>query len=142
MRERWRSDLSRFQEEVNKVVEESLNRIGDYWNKDGELRPMADVYDEEKEVILFVELPGIQRKDIGISLKGRSLSVTAEKKPPYETDTALTKGERHFGVCKRVFDLDYDIDEKSIEAVLRDGVLQIVVPKVVAEKSKIEIKVG
>ncbi len=142
MRDRWRADLSRFQEEVNKVVEQSLNRIGNYWTADGVMRPAADLYEQEEQITLFIELPGVVKEDINISITGRSLTLTAEKKKPEIDEVDLRKGERHFGPFKRTYDLSCDVSVENIEATFTDGVLRLVIPKVEDKTQKIEIKIG
>lgn len=142
MRERWRGDLHRFQEEVNRLVEQSLNRIGNYWTNDGDIKPAADLYDYEQHLLIFVELPGIAKADITVALTGRTLTVTAQKERPEVDETLLVKGERHFGTCRRSFDLTCDVDVEKIDATLTDGILCLNIPKTQSTAQKIEIKIG
>ena len=142
MRDRWRADLSRFQEEVNKVVEQSLNRIGNYWAADGVIRPAADIYEQEEQLVVFVELPGVAKDDVNVAITGRSLTISAEKKRPDIEEEFLRQGARHFGPCKHSFDLNCDVNVDAIEATFTDGVLKLTIPKVENKTQKIEIKIG
>ena len=142
MRDRWRADLSRFQDEVNKVVEQSLNRIGNYWAADGVLQPAADLYEQEEQLVVFVELPGVTKEEINVAITGRSLTISAEKKRPDIDEEFLRRGARHFGPFKHSFDLNCDVNVDGIEATFTDGVLRLNIPKVEDKTQKIEIKIG
>jgi len=142
MRDRWKSDLHKFQEEVNRLVEQSLNRIGNYWTADGDLRPVTDLYDMAEELMLFVELPGLVKDDVSITIVGRSLVISAEKKRPAVDEEKLKFGERHFGRYHRSYDLTCDVEVDKIAATFVDGVLQVKIPKVTESAQKIEIKIG
>ncbi len=141
MRNRWRGDLGRFQDEVNKLVEESLSRVSSYLQTDGESRPVADLYENEKELLIFVELPGIQKEDINISLLGRTLTLTAEKQKPEADEEELRVAERSFGKLRRSFELDHDIDVDAIDAGFLNGILRLVIPKIDSKARKIEITI-
>jgi HSP20 family protein len=105
--------------------------------------PPADITETEDRVFIKAELPGIEDKDIELSLSGNMLTIRGEKKHAKEE-----KGENHYlgdrfyGSFRRTFQLPVDIEPDKTEATFDKGVLKISVPKVEESKSKkIEINV-
>ena len=94
------------------------------------LAPDIDIRENEKEVVLEAELPGIDEKDVTVAVKDGVLSLKGEKK--YERDEKkdtyhLT--ERSYGSFERMFQLPEGIDEDNIKASFEKGVLRISAPK-------------
>ena len=93
---------------------------------------------------LAVELPGLTREDIDISLRGDALTIQGQKAEESEdTQASYRVSERRFGRFERTFALPDDVDTSKIDASFRDGVLRIALPKTpeAAERQlKIEIK--
>jgi len=106
------------------------------------MTPRVDMYEEDKEVIVKAELPGIRKKDMDIRLDGDVLTIKAEKKEEKETkeDTYHTK-ERHFGQYVRYITLPARVDAEKVTATLKKGLLQVRLPKAEGSGAKqIEIK--
>ncbi len=106
--------------------------------------PRVDVREDEKEFRVTAELPGMDEKDIELTLSGDSLTIKGEKQEETEDKG---KGyyctERRYGSFHRVIPLSAEIDESKAEADFKKGVLKIRLPKTPeAQKSrkKIEIK--
>lgn len=92
--------------------------------------PDVDIRENDKEIILEAELPGIDEKDIEVvvrngvlSLKGQKRLERDEKKDTYHVV------ERSYGSFERSFELPDSIDEDQIKADFNKGVLRVVVPK-------------
>jgi HSP20 family protein len=106
------------------------------------LSPRMDMYEEEKEVIVKAELPGIRKKDMDIRLDGDVLTIKAEKKEEKETkeDTYHAR-ERRFGRYVRHITLPARIDAEKVTATLKKGLLVVKMPKAEdSEAKQIEIK--
>src|ERR1700704_6318795 len=143
-----RPDFDRFSplsHEIGRLVEEFSRSLsaGGALTTPG-LPPKTDVIETDKEIEITTEMPGLERKDIEISLEDNVLTIRGEKKVPAETDDKnknyhLT--ERSYGVFYRAFQLPVGIDPASVEATMSNGVLKIKIPKPVhAEAKKIEVK--
>jgi HSP20 family protein len=137
--------LSPLSHEIGRLVEEfsrSLSAVGGVTTPG--LPPRTDVIETDKEIEITTELPGLERKDIEISLEDNILTIRGEKNVPAETDDKnknyhLT--ERSYGVFYRAFQLPVGIDPASVEATMSNGVLKIKIPKPAhAEAKKIEVK--
>lgn len=104
----------------------------------------VDVIERETEFSVAIELPGMSKDDISVTLDNGHLTITGEKKAEDGDNEHTTwRSERRFGRFTRSFRLGQGIDQKKISADYKDGVLKISVPKAKeAMKKEIEIKVS
>lgn len=92
--------------------------------------PKVDVYETEKEIVISAELPGIEEKDIDISLSGSALTISGKKESEeVEKGKSFYRRERSFGSFRRSIELPSDVKEDQIEAVYEKGILKVTVPK-------------
>jgi len=88
--------------------------------------PQVDVVVSEDRARLFVELAGVPREDVKVRLRGRSLEIAGRRVPPVErSDAHYHRAEIYFGDFRRLIELPWEADESDIEAVVRDGMLEI-----------------
>lgn len=105
----------------------------------GTLAPRVDVSETPKEIVLKVELPGVDEKDIDVSLSGNQLTIKGEKKSEQEEkkegESAGDDGrvfhrvERSFGAFQRTMTVPFDVEPDKVAADFKDGVLTITLPK-------------
>ena len=111
--------------------------------KDGWL-PRIDVVEKDKEYNLIAELPGMNKKDINITIKDDVLTISGEKAAKEAKDGKDHYiCERRFGKFERLFRLTDKTDEKNIRAEYKNGILTVSIPKIEKhepESMKIEIK--
>jgi HSP20 family protein len=107
------------------------------------LTPKLDMFEENNELVIKAELPGIRKKDLDISLEDDVLTIKAEKKEEKEVkDATHYTRERHFGSYVRHMTLPKRVDAEKVTATLKKGLLEIRLPKAEGpEKKHIEIKV-
>ena len=99
--------------------------------------PPADITETEDRVIVKAELPGMEEKDIDISISGNVLTIRGEKKKLTEVkDGDHYLGDRYYGSFHRTFQLPADIVQEKVEATFKKGVLRISISK--AEESMIK----
>ena len=103
----------------------------------------ADVYVKENNIMAEVDLPGIDPKNVEISIEGNYLKVKGSRDEVNEVNEKdFYRKEIIKGSFERYIPLPTDqIDDDNVKAVYRKGVLQVTVPKKEEEKKKIEIKV-
>lgn len=97
--------------------------------------PPVDVRETDEALTLFVELPGIKREDVDITVEDRTLTVRGERK--FEQDVEREnyhRIERAYGAFTRTFTLPANVQSDHVKAAFADGVLTIELPK--AEESK------
>ena len=92
--------------------------------------PVVDVYENESQITIKAELPGIDKDNISLDVKGRVLNLSGERQDDRteESETACRR-ERFFGRFERAFKLPYEVDPEKIRADYKDGVLTVDVPK-------------
>jgi len=134
-------DLVNAQKEMSKL-------FSTLWNGDNELGalsawyPSVDIAEGKDEFTVKVELPGLSKNDVKISLQEDVLTISGEKKKESETkDRNYHRVERNFGNFIRSFRLPSMVKNEKIDANYKDGVLTITLPKADEAKTKdIEIK--
>lgn len=90
--------------------------------------PAVDIYETEKELVLFADLPGVEPADLDIDLRNDTLSIIGKVPAAEETGEALLS-EYRTGNYFRNFHLADSVDQSGITAFLADGVLKLVLPK-------------
>ena len=105
----------------------------------GGFSPTVDIKESEKELTIKAELPGINEKDIDVSLANDVLTIQGEKKEEKEEkDKGYYYAERSFGSFRRVLPLPAGVDTQKAEASFKKGVLTITVPKTEEARSKVK----
>jgi HSP20 family protein len=109
------------------------------------LLPSIDVTETDKQILITVELPGLERKDVDVTLEDNVLTIRGEKK--FETDPNDDKtknvhvSERVYGVFYRMVELPIEIDPSTVQATMSKGVLKITIPKPArSEAKKIDVQ--
>ncbi len=159
--ERSHRDLATRREYESPIVsfQNEMNRMFDNFFRDpfgpislretrmfGEFTPRVDVVESETDFKVTAELPGMDAKDIQISLEHDALVLSGEKKGEHEEKgKGYHRLERSFGAFTRVIPLTTEIEEGKVDAQFKNGVLTITLPKTpaaVKTTKKIEIKSG
>ena len=106
--------------------------------------PRLDYVENEKEFLVTAELPGVDQKNVDVTLVGDLLTLKGEKKAENEEKGRnWIRSERIWGSFQRVLELPCEVDHKSIKAVFQNGLLKVTLPKALAAQrpvSKIEVK--
>jgi len=106
------------------------------------LQPVLDVEEDENQISIRVELPGIAKEDVKITLEEGVLSISGEKKSDREMkDKNFHLLERSFGVFHRSLTLPTSVDASKAKASFKDGLLLIELPKSEAAKPR-TLKIG
>jgi HSP20 family protein len=133
------------QERMNQLVranrggegqEEALTTTG--------FAPPVDVYEDEHNVTLKIEVPGIDEKDIDVRIENNTLTVHGERKfEKEEKEENYRRVERQYGSFTRTFTLPNTVDQESVQADYEKGVLKIKLAKKQEAKPKqIKVNVG
>ena len=92
--------------------------------------PSVDVEEAKDEYRFYAEVPGMRQEDIKISLAENILTLSGEKKPRYDVEKGnFHRLERAYGTFQRSFSLPQLIQADKIKASVKDGILEITVPK-------------
>jgi HSP20 family protein len=109
---------------------------------EGEWVPSVDVSEKAKEVIVRAEIPGIDPKDIDLSIQGNVLTIRGErKKEETEKGEDFHRVERSYGAFSRSIRLPAEVEVAKVKADYKEGVLRINLPKTKeSEVKKIQVK--
>ncbi len=92
--------------------------------------PAFDISENEKEYMVSAELPGIDEKDLDITITGGMLSVKGEKKKEKEEKgETYHRIERSYGSFSRSFRIPDAVQEDKVGATYKDGILKLILPK-------------
>jgi HSP20 family protein len=116
--------------------------LPDIFGEEGMVVPAFDVSETEKEYMITGEIPGMDVKDLDITLLDGILTITGEKKKETEDkEENYHRIERHYGSFQRNFRLPAKVKTDKLDATYKDGVLKLTIPKAeVTKPKKIEIK--
>ncbi len=142
---RWRDanrwdpfgDLASLQETVNDLFRESMSpslrrrEFTSGWN------PAVDILENDKEIVLQAELPGMKKDDITVEVKDNTVKIRGERKFHSEDKKEnYHRLERSFGVFERSFALPRTVRQDKVQAKYHDGVLEVTLPKTEEAKRK------
>ncbi len=136
--------LARIESKYLEEMEHMRRRLGELMEeaetgRDGEeiIEPLADVQETDGEIIVTMDLPGMDKEDVDIALSSDELSVVAQRK----TETGMAEGsfhqrERFYRRFERTISLPAGVKADEAHAKLESGVLKISIPKAVVTTRK------
>lgn len=106
-------------------------------------RPAVDIFQTEDAVLLYADMPGVDESGVDLTLERNQLTIRGSVHPVDLPGQRLTYAEYGVGDFERTFTLSDEIDRSAIEASIKDGVLQVRLPKSKeAATRKITVKAG
>ncbi|MGC8834780.1 MAG: Hsp20/alpha crystallin family protein [Armatimonadota bacterium] len=145
---RWNpfEELRALQEEMNRLFEQRFTQPAQrrehvstrVWS------PPVDVYEDDDEIVLYVELAGMKQEDIHIELTSDTLTIKGERKfEDGDRRDKFIRVERPYGQFQRSFTLGMPVKTDQVRATYKAGVLEIHLPKAEEIKPrKVEVKVA
>jgi len=139
-------DLFGLQERMNRLFEEAAERRSRAGEDEGEIEradwiPAADIYEDEREYLLALDLPGINRERLDVSLDDGRLVIRGERTA--EEGVSVRRAERPQGRFVRTFSLPDAVDRARITADYKDGVLALHLPKLASQqRGRVRIDIG
>lgn len=130
-------------DEINRLFDSSLPEAGTLPRLMGAWGPALDISEDKDNVFVRVEVPGMKREDIEVSLHEGTLTISGERKADDQyQDAQVHRQERFYGRFQRSVALPVQVKGDKVKANYTDGVLTVSLPK--AEEAKprqIEVKV-
>jgi HSP20 family protein len=125
--------------EIDRLFSEFAQGIG---QNGANIVPNIEICETDKAIEVSAEMPGLERKDVDISIEDDTLTIRGEKKvEESQKDKNVQLSERSYGVFYRVLQLPPGIDPSSIQATMSNGILKVTIPKPAkSEPKKIEVK--
>ena len=101
----------------------------------GAFAPSLDLEESKDGFVIHVDVPGVSQNDVKVTLLGDTLSIRGERKQvEVQSDHQVHRSERRYGSFERSFRLGVPVRADGVTATVRDGVLEVRVPK--AEEAK------
>jgi HSP20 family protein len=136
---RWSpfADINLLQNQMNRLFDEALQgRSGDATGTTSWI-PAADIYEAENELVVNIDLPGIDPKTVDIRVENNVLTIRGEREMRKEQKGEnIHRVERAHGAFARAFALTTSVDSDKIGAVYNAGVLSITLPKAEAARPR------
>jgi HSP20 family protein len=138
-------DLVSLQDRMNRLFEDASQRRASEANPTDEVEtadwyPAADVNEDDVEYTVAVDLPGIDRATLDISIDDNRLTIKGTRAAK---DASSQRGECPRGKFLRTFSVPASVDQSDIRAAYRDGVLQVHLPKRPERKAqRVQIKIS
>jgi HSP20 family protein len=139
------SEMLNIRREINRMcdsffrggMQELSDLLASSWS------PSVDITEKEDSYTVKVELPGVSKDDVKITMQENVLTIGGEKKQEKEAkESNLHRIERSYGKFQRSFSLPSAVRGDKIEAEYKDGILTVMLPKSEASKPKqIDVKV-
>ena len=128
----WR-EMDELQREMNRLIGPSMRQRV--------LRPLSfpaiNIWTNDEGQVITAELPGMKADEIDIEVTNDSLTLSGERKPDQsDVDMQVHRRERNFGKFNRKVQLPFTVDTDRVEAVFRDGILQISLVRAEIDKPK------
>jgi HSP20 family protein len=136
--------LSGLRAEIDRLFESPLTELARASQLLSGWTPALDVHEEKDNIIVRVELPGMKKEDIELSLHDGSLSISGERKSEKKfEDAEVYRAERFVGRFQRTVTLPAPVAADRVKAQYKDGVLTVTLPKTEEAKPKqIDVQVN
>jgi len=146
--------LANLHREIDRIFEDFFRGMGAplaRWDRllapitqGGWFKPSVEIAAKDKEYTVSVELPGVNEKDVTLEVVGDTLRISGEKKQEREEKNQnYYRSERAYGAFQRLLTLPDDANTDGIQAVFKNGVLTVTIPRKASgesEAKRIEVK--
>jgi HSP20 family protein len=136
--------LTELRDEIDRVFEGPVAEFVRGSNYFSGWTPALDVFEDKDAFTVKVELPGMKKEDINVTLHDGSLSISGERKHEVRPDdTEVHRTERYVGRFQRTLTLPAAVAADRIKATYKDGVLSVHLPKTEEAKPKqIDVRIN
>jgi HSP20 family protein len=134
------SEMARWEQIMGKRLDNFLERrwpmLSRRWPHGFGLdaEPPVEVFDDHDELVVRVELPGIDKNDVEIAVRDQALTISGEKKQSAEHKENYYHSEISYGVFSRVIDLPYEVQADNARAFFDKGILEVRLAKTESAK--------
>lgn len=132
----WASDPLASFDQLRRGMDELFDRVGARATRRTGAFPPVNLYDTTNAYVLTAELPGLSGDEIDVSVEGNRVTLRGERKIEHPGDASLHRVERQSGVFRRTIELPVDVDNEKTQAVCRNGLLTVQIPKAAAHQPR------
>ncbi len=122
-------EMGQLQQAVNQLFSDYTCTPSDF--------PSVNVMANDNESVVTAEVPGIDPKDVSLTVSGNTLAIEGERKPETaQAGTVYHRQERGFGKFSRAIRLPYEVESNAVKATFSHGVLRIALPRKESSKPR------
>lgn len=129
-------NINSFQQQINEKFNKFFSEVQKEFYSQKTLQVDANIVSLPEKYIIEIELPGVKKEDIKITLEDEHLTVQGKKQRKSYENEKLIQVERQQGDFKRIFKINEDIDSQNIKAKFEEGILYITLQKLQTDKEK------
>lgn len=136
---RWRpyNDLWDMYGKIGKLFEDEIRDTEKSPMSSRCWTPVTDVYETKEAYVFKLELPGVTKEDVKVEFEGDKISISGERKEETEVKKEdFLRIERYCGAFARSFQLPQNADGNNMNALMKDGILELRIPKREEAKAK------
>ncbi|NGP89614.1 Hsp20/alpha crystallin family protein [Fodinibius halophilus] len=122
-------DIEKQLTKLGKDIQDFVERIVPLEDRGHDFTPSCDIIESDEEFVIKLDLPGLSKKEINIALKEHVLTVKGERVTKLDDEEVFRRQERSTGVFSRSFALPENVNTAETDALFRNGVLTITMPK-------------
>jgi HSP20 family protein len=136
-------EILSLQDRMNQLFRDSFTTFGDESFATGAWAPATDIYESPNAIEMCLELPGVKKEDVRVSIENNQLTISGERRLEHaDNRDGYHRLERSYGSFVRSFTVPGTIDPDKIKAEYQDGLLRLTLPKrPEAQPKAIEVKV-
>jgi HSP20 family protein len=123
-------------DQLRRDMNELFERSGVRGARRGAAFPPINVYESDDDYVLTAELPGLEAKDIDVSIEGGRVTLRGERAIEHPSDSSIHRAERQAGRFRRTLELPVEVAPDKAEAIHRHGVLMLRIPKAEQEQPR------
>jgi HSP20 family protein len=142
---RWEPlrEMDSLQREMNRLFD-SLTPQGDRGSNGVAFVPAAEIDETPDAIHLKLEIPGMEAKDLDVQVTAEAVAISGERRSETKTEEkGMTRSEFRYGSFRRVIPLPARIQNDSVQAEYKNGVLNLNLPKAEAEKNRVvKVQIG
>ena len=98
--------------------------------------PPINIFQRGDDFVAIVELPGVDKKDLGIDVKENTIRISGKKTINYDAGASVHRRERVWGGFDRTLSVPIQIDPDAVKAEYRNGVLSLFIPRAESDKPR------
>jgi HSP20 family protein len=142
---RWEPlrEMDSLQREMNRLFD-SLTPHSDRTSNGIAFVPAAEIDETPEAIHLKLEIPGMEAKDLDVQVTAEAVSISGERRSETKTEEkGMTRSEFRYGSFRRVIPLPARIQNDSVQAEYKNGVLKLNLPKAEADKNQVvKVQIG
>ncbi|MBP6940705.1 MAG: Hsp20/alpha crystallin family protein [Syntrophorhabdaceae bacterium] len=140
----WESRFPSMREEMDRIFEDFFEKAGFPSLREGGWVPAVDIHETKKDVIVTIDIPAIDPKEVSITIVEDRLTLKGERKTEEDCRSEdCYRSERVYGSFQRIIQLPAEVLGDKAKATYKDGVLKVKIPKsqkALPKEIKIEIQ--